>query len=79
MRAIRFAAATIIAGAIAAPAFAGDGFSMVALGSLGGILDGNLSAYLIHPRDDDRGGGKSHGSHGGPPSTPTTLVCGRGG
>lgn len=31
---------------------AADGFDIVALGSLGGIQDGNLSAYLIHPHDD---------------------------
>jgi 3',5'-cyclic-nucleotide phosphodiesterase len=55
MRATRIAAVTIVTLSIAGPAIAGDGFTMVALGSLGGILDGNLSAYLIHPRDDDRG------------------------
>jgi len=54
MGAMRFASSTIVALALASPAIAGDGFSMVALGSLGGIQDGNLSAYLIHPRDDDR-------------------------
>src|SRR5215813_2246056 len=54
MRAMRIAAVTMLAGAIAGPAFAGDGFSMVALGSLGGIQDGNLSAWMIHPGDDDR-------------------------
>jgi 3',5'-cyclic-nucleotide phosphodiesterase len=32
----------------------GEGFDVVALGALGGIEDGNLSAYLIHPHDDDR-------------------------
>lgn len=34
---------------------AADGFDVVALGALGGIEDGNLSAYLVHPHDDDRG------------------------
>ena len=31
-----------------------DGFDIVSLGALGGIQDGNLSAYLVHPHDDDR-------------------------
>jgi len=31
-----------------------DGFDIVVLGALGGIQDGNLSAYLIHPHDDTR-------------------------
>jgi 3',5'-cyclic-nucleotide phosphodiesterase len=39
---------------VAVPAAAADGFEVIALGSLGGIQDGNLSAWLIHPRDDDR-------------------------
>jgi 3',5'-cyclic-nucleotide phosphodiesterase len=39
---------------IPASAVAGDGFNVVALGTLGGIQDGNLSAWLIHPGDDDR-------------------------
>ena len=26
----------------------------MSLGALGGIQDGNLSAYLVHPHDDDR-------------------------
>lgn len=39
---------------ISSGAMAGDGFDVVALGALGGIEDGNLSAYLIHPHDDDR-------------------------
>jgi 3',5'-cyclic-nucleotide phosphodiesterase len=34
---------------------AADGFDIVSLGALGGIEDGNLSAYLVHPHDDDRG------------------------
>jgi 3',5'-cyclic-nucleotide phosphodiesterase len=38
----------------AGPAAAADGFDIVSLGGLGGIQDGNLSAYLIHPHDDDR-------------------------
>ena len=33
---------------------AADGFDVVALGALGGIQDGNLSAWLIHPHDDTR-------------------------
>lgn len=40
--------------AVAGPAAAADGFDIVSLGGLGGIQDGNLSAYLIHPHDDDR-------------------------
>jgi 3',5'-cyclic-nucleotide phosphodiesterase len=40
--------------AAAGPATAADGFDIVSLGGLGGIQDGNLSAYLIHPHDDDR-------------------------
>lgn len=35
-------------------ACAADGFDVVALGALGGIQDGNLSAWLVHPHDDDR-------------------------
>jgi 3',5'-cyclic-nucleotide phosphodiesterase len=50
----RIAAIIVAAWCFTAPAAAGDGFSMIALGSLGGIQDGNLSAYLIRPRDDDR-------------------------
>src|SRR5688572_25308563 len=33
---------------------AADGFDLVVLGGLGGIQDGNLSAFLIHPHGDDR-------------------------
>ena len=33
---------------------AADGFDLVALGGLGGIEDGNLSAWLIHPHGDAR-------------------------
>ena len=40
--------------AAAGPAAAADGFDIVSLGGLGGIQDGNLSSYLIHPHDDDR-------------------------
>lgn len=39
---------------IARAGHAADGFDIVALGALGGIQDGNLSAYLVHPHDDDR-------------------------
>jgi len=35
-------------------ALAGGGFDVVALGARGGIEDGNLSAWLIKPHDDDR-------------------------
>ncbi len=38
----------------AANALAADGFDIVSLGALGGIQDGNLSANLIRPHDDDR-------------------------
>jgi 3',5'-cyclic-nucleotide phosphodiesterase len=38
---------------IAADAAAADGFDVVALGALGGIQDGNLSAFLIRPRSDE--------------------------
>ncbi|MFI4999784.1 MAG: MBL fold metallo-hydrolase [Reyranellales bacterium] len=38
---------------IAGNAIAADGFDVVALGGLGGIQDGNLSAYLVHPHDDE--------------------------
>ncbi|HYD08378.1 MAG TPA: 3',5'-cyclic-nucleotide phosphodiesterase [Reyranella sp.] len=40
--------------ALAGQARAADGFDVVALGALGGIQDGNLSAWLVHPHDDDR-------------------------
>ncbi|WP_421994335.1 MBL fold metallo-hydrolase [Reyranella sp.] len=40
--------------AAASPAAAGDGFDIVALGALGGIEDGNLSAWMIHPHGDSR-------------------------
>ena len=49
-------AAALVAGLLAhTPAgHAADGFDIVSLGALGGIQDGNLSAYLVHPHDDDR-------------------------
>jgi 3',5'-cyclic-nucleotide phosphodiesterase len=37
-----------------AAALAADGFDVTTLGARGGIEDGNLSAYLIRPHDDDR-------------------------
>jgi 3',5'-cyclic-nucleotide phosphodiesterase len=40
--------------AMAASARAGDGFDVVVLGALGGIQDGNLSAWMVHPHDDSR-------------------------
>ena len=40
--------------AAASPAAAADGFDVVALGALGGIEDGNLSAWMIHPHGDSR-------------------------
>jgi 3',5'-cyclic-nucleotide phosphodiesterase len=40
--------------AMAGGARAAEGFDVVALGALGGIEDGNLSAYLVRPHDDDR-------------------------
>jgi len=49
------AAALAAAGlSLAAESRAADGFDVVALGALGGIQDGNLSAWLVHPHDDDR-------------------------
>ena len=51
-------AVTVLAVAACLPgapqASAADGFDLVALGALGGIEDGNLSAWLIHPHGDDR-------------------------
>jgi 3',5'-cyclic-nucleotide phosphodiesterase len=35
-------------------AIAADGFDLMVLGALGGIQDGNLSAFLIHPHGDNR-------------------------
>ncbi|MFZ5781387.1 MAG: MBL fold metallo-hydrolase [Pseudomonadota bacterium] len=57
MCAVRLTAAALcFAGALSVgtSAFAADGFDVVVLGALGGIQDGNLSAMLIHPHDDDR-------------------------
>src|SRR5205814_6359040 len=39
---------------LAAGGRAADGFDIVALGALGGIQDGNLSAWLVYPHDDTR-------------------------
>ena len=49
-------AAALTAGFLsgARPSHAADGFDIVSLGALGGIQDGNLSAFLVHPHDDDR-------------------------
>ena len=48
-------AAALLAGlSIAGAARAADGFDVIALGALGGIEDGNLSAWLVHPHDDSR-------------------------
>jgi 3',5'-cyclic-nucleotide phosphodiesterase len=49
-------AATVTAALLSATraGSAADGFDIVSLGALGGIQDGNLSAYLVHPHDDDR-------------------------
>jgi 3',5'-cyclic-nucleotide phosphodiesterase len=49
--AIILAAASL---ATADQALAADGFDVVALGALGGIEDGNLSAWMIHPHGDTR-------------------------
>ncbi len=38
----------------ATKAIAADGFDLVVLGGLGGIQDGNLTAFLIHPHGDGR-------------------------
>ena len=57
MRATSLAAAALAVAAFlpgAPPAIAADGFDLVALGALGGIEDGNLSAWLIHPHGDAR-------------------------
>ena len=48
-------AATLAVGLSATgPVSAADGFDVIALGALGGIEDGNLSAWLVHPHDDSR-------------------------
>lgn len=57
MRSTRIAVAFLTATSMLFPpatASAADGFDLVVLGGLGGIQDGNLSAYLIHPHGDDR-------------------------
>lgn len=43
--------AAAICGA-AVPVRAGEGFDIVVLGARGGIQEGNLSAYMIHPHND---------------------------
>jgi 3',5'-cyclic-nucleotide phosphodiesterase len=43
----------VVASLVPLPALAG-GFDVIALGARGGIEDGNLSAWLIKPHDDDR-------------------------
>lgn len=53
MRAIATAATVAAAMAVTGVARAADGFDVVALGALGGIQDGNLSAFLIRPHSDD--------------------------
>lgn len=57
MHSVRLTAAALVVAAVlpaGTRAFAADGFDVVALGALGGIQDGNLSAMMIHPHDDDR-------------------------
>jgi 3',5'-cyclic-nucleotide phosphodiesterase len=46
--------ATALLAGLSGTAHAADGFDVVALGALGGIQDGNLSAWLVHPHDDNR-------------------------
>ncbi len=56
MSAKRSAIAAIVMAAflpVASDAAAADGFDVVALGALGGIQDGNLTAFLIRPHDDE--------------------------
>jgi 3',5'-cyclic-nucleotide phosphodiesterase len=48
------AAALAIGLSMATTARAADGFDVIALGALGGMEDGNLSAWLVHPHDDSR-------------------------
>ncbi len=53
----KFAVAVLALWAIlpgAGKAIAADGFDVVVLGGLGGIQDGNLTAFLIHPHGDGR-------------------------
>ena len=47
-----FAVLAILPGAT--KAIAADGFDLVVLGGLGGIQDGNLTSFLIHPHGDGR-------------------------
>ncbi len=56
MRSWTFLLAAVAAAIVPAAggALAADGFDIVNLGALGGIQDGNLSANLIRPHDDDR-------------------------
>jgi len=57
MRSARLAVAVFALTAfvpVAPRAIAADGFDVVALGALGGIEDGNLSTWLIHPHGDSR-------------------------
>ena len=55
MRQFSLLAAALVAGlSLPGAGHAADGFDVVALGALGGIQDGNLSAWLVHPHDDDR-------------------------
>jgi 3',5'-cyclic-nucleotide phosphodiesterase len=54
MRRFSLLAAAVAGLSLASAARAADGFDVVALGALGGIQDGNLSAWLVHPHDDDR-------------------------
>jgi len=50
----RFLATAVAWLSLAGAAHAADGFDVLALGALGGIEDGNLSAWLVHPHDDSR-------------------------
>ena len=57
MRSVKLAVAAIAVAAClpgVPKATAADGFDLVVLGALGGIQDGNLSAFLIHPHGDGR-------------------------
>ncbi len=54
MRRFSLLAAVVAGLSLPGAAHAADGFDVVALGALGGIQDGNLSAWLVHPHDDDR-------------------------
>jgi len=55
MKRLPLLATAVAAGlSMAGATHAADGFDVVALGALGGIEDGNLSAWLVHPHDDSR-------------------------